>query len=94
MAQKGFIFQKGGSWFLRYRDNVIEGGQVRRKLECKKLAPVCDLYRTEKDLQALRDGVLKPINSGKLKPESTLTVAEFAEGNWLPWARENCKPSR
>jgi integrase len=22
-----------------------------------------------------------------------MTVAEFAEGNWLPWARLNCKPS-
>jgi integrase len=93
MAQKGFIFKKGGSWFLRYRDNVIEGGQVRRKLECKKLAPVCDRYRSEKDLHALRDEILAPINSGKLKAESTLTVAEFAEDYWLPWARENCKPS-
>jgi integrase len=44
-------------------------------------------------LQGLKDDVLGPINSGKLKAESTMTVAEFAEGNWLPWARENCKPS-
>jgi integrase len=28
-----------------------------------------------------------------VRPESTLSVAEFAEGHWLPWARENCKPS-
>jgi integrase len=93
MSQKGFVFKKGGSWFLRYRDNVIENGQVVRKQQCKKLAPVCDQYRTEKDLQGLRDETLGPINSGKARPESTLTVYEFGENHWLPWVRENCKPS-
>jgi integrase len=44
-------------------------------------------------LQGLREETLGPINSGKVRPESTLTVAEFAEKCWLPWARENCKPS-
>jgi len=36
---------------------------------------------------------LAPINSGKVRPESTLSVAEFAADHWLPWVRENCKPS-
>lgn len=76
-----------------YRDDVIENGQIVRKQQCKKLAPVCDRYRMEKDLHGLRDEILGPINSGKVRPESTLSVAEFAEGNRLPWARENCKPS-
>lgn len=93
MAQKGFVFKKSGAWFLRFRDDVIVAGQTVRKQKCKRLAAVCDQYRTEKDLQGLRDDVLAPINSGKVKPESTLTVAEFAEKHWLPWAEENCKPS-
>jgi len=93
MAQQGFIYKSRGSWFLKYRDDVIEDGRIVRKQQCKKLAAVCDRYRVEKDLQGLRDEILGPINSGKVRPESTLAVAEFAEGNWLPWARENCKPS-
>lgn len=93
MTQKGFIFKKGGSWFLRYRDDVIENGEVRRKLQCKRLAAVCDQYRTERDLQGLRDEILVPINGGKSRPESSLSVAQFAENHWLPWVRENCKPS-
>jgi integrase len=28
-----------------------------------------------------------------VRPESTLSVFDFGEENWLPWARENCKPS-
>jgi integrase len=93
MAQNGFIFKKSGAWFLKYRDTVIVDGQLQRRQQCKRLADVSDQYRKEKDLRGLRDDVLAPINSGKLKPESTLTVAEFAEEHWLPWARENCKPS-
>jgi len=93
MSQKGFIFKKGGSWFLRYRDDVIEDGRVVRKQQCKRLAPVCDQYRIERDLHGLRDDILNPINGKKVRPESTLTVAEFAESHWLPWVRENCKPS-
>jgi integrase len=91
--QSGYVFKKDGSWFLRYRDNVMVDGKAVRKHQCKRLAPVCDQYRTEKDLQGLREEVLGPINSGKVRPESTLTIAEFAEKCWLPWARENCKPS-
>jgi integrase len=54
---------------------------------------VSDRYRTKKDVQFLVDEVLMPINSGSVRPESTLSVAEFAEEHWLPWAKVNCKPS-
>jgi integrase len=93
VAQRGYVFKKNGAWFLRYRDNFLVDGTVVRKQACKRLADVGDRYRTERDLRDLIDEVLSPINSGRAKPESTMTVAEFAEKNWLPWARENCKPS-
>lgn len=93
MAQKGYIFKKYGSWFLRYRDDVIVVGEVRRVQQCKRLAPVCDQYREKRDLRGLAGEILGPINGGKVRPESTLTVAEFGEKCWLPWVRENCKPS-
>jgi integrase len=93
MARDGFIFKKSGSWFLRYRDNFLVDGVLVRKQKCKRLAAVCDRYRTEKDLEDLKNDILAPINSGKTRAESTLAVTEFAENHWLPWARENCKPS-
>jgi integrase len=95
MAQQGFVFKKGGSWFLRYRDSVTVDGVVERKQKCKRLASVCDRYRTEKDVRkaGLVDDVLAPINTGRLNPESTLTVKEYGDNSWLPWVRQNCKPS-
>lgn len=91
--QSGYVFKKDGSWFLRYRDTCIVDGVKVRKQICKKLTSVCDRYRTVRDVQPVADEILLPINSGKAKPESTLTIAEFAEQHWLPWVRENCKPS-
>jgi hypothetical protein len=93
--QTGCIFKSknGRRWFARWREDVIENGQCKRKLRFRDLAPVNDAYRTEKDVQPLLDELLRPINSGKARPESTLSVAEYARNHWLPWVRENSKPS-
>ncbi len=85
MSQDGYVFKKGDSWFLRYRD----AGKQR----CKKLADVCDRYRREKDVQTLASEFLAPLNAGKIRPESYLSVSDFAVNHWLPWAKANCKPS-
>jgi hypothetical protein len=86
MAQQdGYIFRKGDSWFLRYRD----AGKQR----CKKLANVCERYRREKDAQTLAAEFLAPLNAGKVRPESYISVSDFATNHWLPWANANCKPS-
>jgi hypothetical protein len=45
MAQDGYIFKKGSSWFLRYRENKNENGQIVRKQKCIKLADYGDRYR-------------------------------------------------
>jgi integrase len=93
--QTGHIFKSksGERWFARWREDVIEDGQVKRKLRFRDLAPVSDTYRREKDVQPLLDEILAPVNAGKMKPESSLSVSEYGENHWLPWTRENCKPS-
>jgi integrase len=85
--QRGCIYKSrnGERWLARWR----EFG----KMQFRDLAPVNDIYRTKRDVQALLDDILRPVNSGRLKPEATQTVAEYAENHWLPWVRENCKPS-
>jgi integrase len=83
--QSGHIYKKCGRWYLRYRD----GGKQRSK----RLADVCDRYRREKDVEPLAAEFLAPINSGKVRPESYISVSDFAVNHWLPWALANCKPS-
>jgi hypothetical protein len=91
--QEGYIFRKGGCWYGRWREEVLEDGQRVRKQRCKKLTEYCDRYRCESDVMPLLDDILRPINEGKARPESTLPVAKFVESFYLPFARENCRPS-
>src|SRR2546422_270448 len=53
MAQHGFVFRKGGSWFLRYRHDVPVNGVNVRKQKCVKLADYGDRYRCASDLDDL-----------------------------------------
>jgi hypothetical protein len=85
--QKGCIYKSrnGKRWLARWR----EFGKMR----FRDLAPVGNTYRREEDVQPLLDEILRPLNAGRLKPEATAPVADYAENHWLPWVRENCKPS-
>jgi integrase len=93
-TQRGYIFRKGGAWYLRYSDRVLglDGQPVRRKL-CRKLADFCDRYRSKKSVRPLADEFLTPINAGRVRPESTMSVAAFIENEYLPYVERNKRPS-
>jgi hypothetical protein len=91
--QIGYIWKVGGSWYGRWRDNVIEDGQVVRKQCSAKLADVCGRFRTKADVRPLLTEKLRPINEGRARPESTLRVGQFVELHYLPFVEENFKPS-
>jgi integrase len=91
--QSGYIWKVGGSWYGRWRDDALENGCVVRKQRSAKLAEVSDRYRTKADVRPLLAERLRPINEGRTRPESTLPVAEFVEVFYLPFVKENYKPS-
>lgn len=91
--QRGYIFRKGKFWFLRYSDTVLRDGKSVRVQLCKKLAPYCDEYRTEKSVRPLADEFLLSINSGMLDVRSTMAVSAFIESVYLPEVKEKKRPS-
>jgi integrase len=91
--QSGYIWKVGGSWYGRWREDGLENGVVVRRQRSAKLADVSDRYRTKADVRPLLAEKLRPINEGRQRPESTLPVAEFVEDFYLPFVRENYKPS-
>src|SRR2546422_517952 len=93
MSQRGQIFRKDNAWYLRYYDNVLEKGTIRRKRVCRKLVDFGDRYRSKKSVRALAAEFLAPLNEGKLRPESTMPVAQFIEQHYLPYLAERRKPS-
>ncbi|MBZ5660550.1 MAG: site-specific integrase [Acidobacteriia bacterium] len=84
--QKGYVFHRYNSWFVRYWDNVLQpDGTVKRVQVCKKLdVEYGGDYRTEKSVRPFVAQILAPLNSGLLNPQSTMLVSEFVEKMYLP----------
>jgi|SRR5437660_2073327 len=94
--QKGYIFHRYGSWFVRFMDDVIQSdGTIERKLVCKKLGvPYGGEYRTKKSVKGFAKELLAPINSGLLNPQATMLVSEFVDTVYLPeYVEKNLRPA-
>jgi integrase len=71
-----------------------DGSKVRvRRQHAEKLAEYSDRYRSEKDVQPLLDAKLLPTNDDRDRPESTLTVADYAQNYFLSHAERELKKS-
>lgn len=74
--QKGHVFRKGHSWYLRYYDHEIQtNGTIKLVSKCRKLVAYGGDYRSKKAAQVLADEFLAPINNGTLTPHSTMKLA-------------------
>lgn len=93
MAQHGFVFRKGRSWFLKYRDDVIVDGQQVRKQKCVKLADYCDRYRREGDLDELVAEKMAGVRQAAKCPNSGQMFTTYVEETYLPYAKRTRKPS-
>ncbi len=86
--QTGHLYQKWGWWYLRYRENVMESGQLVRRQIAKRIAPVDALdarcKRAPKKIQDLAERELRPLNQGAYTPEATETLGEFVERVYFP----------
>jgi integrase len=84
--QTGYLFHRGTSWFVRYRDDVLQpDGTLKHVQVCKKLdVEYGGEYRTKASVREFVEKILGPLNSGTLNPASTQTVTEFVEKIYLP----------
>ena len=83
--QEGYIFQRCGKWYVRYREN---GRQVSAFL-----AESSDRFRAESDVRILADERLADINNGRVHVDCTLPVREYIEKQFLPAMTMALKPS-
>ncbi|HXA75656.1 MAG TPA: tyrosine-type recombinase/integrase [Candidatus Acidoferrales bacterium] len=83
--QRGSLWHKGPSWFLRYSDDVmVKGVGIVRKNICTKLeVPYGGEYKTKKSVRKFAKKILDPLNEGKLDVRSTMLVTEFVETAYL-----------
>ena len=93
MAQNGFVFKHGSSWFLRYRDNFLINGQIVRKQKCVKLADYGDRYRCERDLADLVAEKMAGVSQAAKCPHSSDSFTSYVQDVYLPFVQRTMKAS-
>lgn len=91
--QRGTIIEHHGSWTLVYRDTQIRDGRRKRVKVWKKLAPKSKEYPSRNSVRVLADEILAPLNRKQVQPESSLTVADYIQDVYFPFARQSLRPS-
>jgi hypothetical protein len=81
-------FQKGRSWFLRYRDNFSVDGKIERKQKCVKLADYCDRYHSVKDVQPLADEKLAKVNQSAKCSHTGILFSDYISTVYLPYTQQ------
>jgi len=93
MAQHGFVFRKGASWFLRYRDNFVVDGKLVRKQKCVKLADYGDRYRCASDLDELVAEKMSGVRQAAKCPHSSDSFESYVEEVYLPFVQRTMSAS-
>jgi integrase len=93
VSQRGFVFRKGASWFLRYRTDFQIDGKIIRKQKCEKLAEYGDRYRSIGDLDDLVAEKMAGVRQAAKCPHSSDSFESYVEEVYLPFVLRKKKPS-
>lgn len=91
--QNGVIYRKGRSWLFTWNVKELRNGKLKWVKRARKLAPVCDEFRTEASVRHLAAEIMSPLNTRQARPESTQTVADFISLVYLPHCKQTLRPS-
>lgn len=81
--QKGCLFKRGRNWVARWREKVIEpDGSLGTRQPSVVLGRIAELSKSE--AQNLLNAKLQPLNQGRQRPQTMLTLEEFVRDYWEP----------
>lgn len=93
--QRGTLRKRGTRspvWELQWREDFIKAdGTIGRRAVTKTIGRCADI--TKRQAQKAAEEILRPLNLGKLRPESAITVAEFWSRYFEPNVFPLLKPS-
>jgi integrase len=86
--QSGYIYKRGGWWVLRYRENVLEYGELKRRQLAKQIEQIAPehmrLKRPPPEIEDKAKTLLQPLNNRTYTPEATQTLGSFVENVYFP----------
>ena len=92
--QNGTVVQRSGRWYLRYWERQNEGGTLLRKRvsHCLGLVTTKSI-RPPADIQKAAADFMHTVNNNVIPVEHNVRVGDFVESVYLPWIKENRRPS-
>jgi integrase len=95
--QNGYIYRRAGWWVLRYRENLLEGGQIARKQLAKQLSEIkpehSRLKKPPKEVSDMAEDFLRPLNRGEANTQATQTIGQFADDLFFPMLEKQVRQS-
>ena len=93
--QTGTIVKlKGGRWYLRYREGRnVNGTIVQLRVSYCLGAVTTRGKHPPADIKDAAREHMATVNGGKIPAERVATVGEFVEGVYLPWIKQQRRPS-
>src|SRR5689334_2813437 len=95
--QKGYLYETGGAFFVRYYTTEIVNGEPKRVQRSHRLCFKDEKFYSikAKSVKLERDKFMLTVNShvpGRVN-QHKITVADFWEKTYLPFAEGNLRPS-
>lgn len=92
--QKGSIIKRSARWYLTWWEKRTINGQVERKRVSAFLGPVTTRgKRPPADIVEAARKHMQTVNAGSISAENIVTLGDFVEGVYLPWAERELRRS-
>jgi integrase len=94
--QNGTIVEFSGRWYVSYWDKISVNGSIERKRKTHLLGPKTTRGKyPPADIEEARERFIDSLNVSRqaIRPEHVVTITDFVDTVYLPWVREQKRPS-
>jgi hypothetical protein len=92
--QRGCLYLENGVWFARYRERVSQNdGSTKWQRRAKRLGSIKE-FPSQSQAEPARTAFMQKINTGHFMADPSMTLKDFVESSYLPWAKTEHRASR
>ena len=92
--QSGQVFQRHGSWYVRFYESRVIEGEVKRVRICKQLAEVTTRGKNPPAIIAEQaQQLVSAVNRPLYRPENVVKLGDFVEKIYFPRIEQHMRPS-
>lgn len=92
--QAGQVFQRHGSWYVRFYESRVIGGEVKRLRVSKRLADVTTRGKNPPpQIAEQARELVSAVNRPQYRPENVVRLGDFVERVYFPRIEQHMRPS-